>query len=234
MRGLKKFFLLIFVFLLFAFFFLAPKLIRIEKIDCRSQFGPCNKNLEDALLKVIQDKPNLAQAKKNLSAVLNNEVLVYDFSYQFKIPNTLKINVLERKAKFALKNRQNQALALLDKDGMVIYYQEATNLPTLTTSELVPNVGERVDEETLFALNLLSNIFSFYQVKEGKIENKSLVIELPSSYKVIFPLEGDQQVLLGSLRLVLAKLNTQAQESRIKEVFNAKTIDLRFKNPVVR
>ncbi len=95
----------------------------------------------------------------------------------------------------------------------------------LITSENFPNVGEKVTEETLFALELLYDMFSFYQVQTGKIDKSSLVIELSRGPKVIFPLEGSHQVLLGSLRLVLSKLNSDSQVS---------TIDLRFKNPVIK
>jgi hypothetical protein len=77
-------------------------------------------------------------------------------------------------------------------------------------------------------------MFSSYQVREGIIEDESLVIELSQGPRVIFPLEGEKEVLLGSLRLVLSKLNNDAQDSKIENVSGASIIDLRFKNPVIK
>lgn len=93
-------------------------------------------------------------------------------------------------------------------------------------------MGEKVSQENLFVLNLIYSLYSSYQVGGGKIENQGLVIQLPQGITVIFPLEGDEAVLLGSLRVILDRLNEDIKDSRIEK--EVKVIDLRFQNPVLK
>ena len=65
-----------------------------------------------------------------------------------------------------------------------------------------------------------------YQVGCGVISNDTLVVDMKDGFKVIFPLEGDEQVLLGSLRLIYSKIQTS-------NLNNYKQVDLRFANPVL-
>ena len=112
---------------------------------------------------------------------------------------------------------------------------EATVLePKLIVPFSLPNLGEKVDEATLFGLETLDEAFSFYQVQTAKLTDNGLVIELPLGPKVIFPLEGERAALFGSLRLILAKLNRDTQDSRIENTAKVREIDLRFNNPVVK
>lgn len=68
-----------------------------------------------------------------------------------------------------------------------------------------------------------------YGVQKGEITDSGLVIELPGSIRVIFPLDApDPRVLLGSLRLVYSKITSGDMVGKYSE------IDLRFKNPVLR
>jgi len=223
-RYRKVFLFLALLALIISPFFLLPRILKIGEINCKSQFGPCSKNLEEKMRNISQEKKNLSETKKELTAFLESDIIVNDFSFQFKLPDKLEINIIERKSKFAVQN-QNGMVALIDGNGYAITIEDSTGLPRLITPESLPNVGEKVTEETLFALELLYDMFSFYQVRTGKIDKSSLVIELSRGPKVIFPLEGNRQALLGSLRLVLAKLNSDSQVS---------TIDLRFKNPVIK
>ena len=73
-----------------------------------------------------------------------------------------------------------------------------------------------------------------YQINIGEIINDSLVIELDSGTKVLFPLEGDKQILLGALRLIDSKVTTEGEELSGVDGQVVETIDLRYKNPVLR
>jgi hypothetical protein len=57
---------------------------------------------------------------------------------------------------------------------------------------------------------------------------------LKDGNKAIFPLEGDRDVLVGAFRLIYSQLNQDAQTSKIEGVKTPFTIDLRYKNPVIR
>jgi len=220
--------------LIIAALILAPKKIIISEIDCQSQFGPCNASIQSIIDRVSNQEKSYYQTKQDIQGVLSNNILIRDYTYHFQFPSTLEVNILERKPKYAIKNGGIEAYALIDEEGYVIYFQDLTGLPFLVTNETPPNAGEKISEKTHFALEVLYGAFSSYQAREGKIEEESLVIELSQGPKVIFPLEGDKEVLLGSLRLVLSKLNSDSQDSQIENVSGARIIDLRFKNPVIK
>jgi len=233
-KYVKVFFGIILFVLLVSSFFVVPKKIKIKNIVCQSQFGPCNASILGSINKIGNGEKSYYDVKRELQGTLASNILVSDYSFHFRFPNIVEVNLLERKAKYAIKAEGTDSYALVDEEGYVIYFQDLTGLPFLTTIEPPPNVGKKVSDKVAFALEILYGTFSSYQVREGIIENESLVIELSQGPKVIFPLEGEREVLLGSLRLVLSKLNNDSQDFKIENVSGASIIDLRFKNPVIK
>jgi hypothetical protein len=55
-----------------------------------------------------------------------------------------------------------------------------------------------------------------------------LLVELPGQIRVIFPLEGDSDILLGGLRLIYSKIKEDGNLAGYSQ------IDMRYKNPVLR
>jgi hypothetical protein len=126
-----------------------------------------------------------------------------------------------------IKNNEGKSV-LVDRDGLILSSGNSIlTIPTLITSENLKNVGEKTNNNQLFALKLIEGVYEMYQVNTGKMIDNSLTVELVSGIEVIFPIDGDIQVLLGSLRLVYAKI-----ESNITGTYSQ--IDLRFKSPVLR
>lgn len=228
MRYVRLFLPIFFLALGLGAFFLAPKFIYIGQVVCRSQFGPCTL-LGDKLSSL--GGRSLDATKREVGSVLSKEDSISDFSLQFRIPDTLEVAIIEKKPKFALKDVTSGFFALVDKEGKVLKIVEESSLPTVVTTEELPDVGQKVKEEYFFALNILYGVFASYQVQEGRIENNSLLVNL-QGYKVIFPLSGDKDVLLGALRLLIERLNEGGKDSRIS--LGISQIDLRFKNPVLK
>ena len=229
MRYVRIFLPIFFLALALAAIFLAPKFIYIGQVVCRSQFGPCTL-LGDKLSSFAGN--NLFATKREVKSVLSKEDSVSEFSLQFRIPDTLEVAIIEKKPKFALRDENSGLLALIDKEGKALKIVEESSLPVVTIAGELPDVGETVKEEYFFVLNIIYNVFASYQVREGRIENKSFVLNLPQGYKVIFPLSGDKDVLLGALKLLIERLNEGGKDSRISQGISQ--IDLRFKNPVLK
>jgi hypothetical protein len=224
--GGASFFLLLMVGLLVSLMFLPTRLIKINSVDCQNQYGQCSEPLDTKL-----DNArglNLYSAKKKVKQILLSEILVKDYSIQFKLPASLEIYLIEKKPKFALVDKNGAWTALLDETGEVILLSDFTNLPYVLVDKPVPVLGERIENNLLFALEIMSDMYFSYQTQNGVLEENSLVIELDRSIKVIFPLEGERQVLLGSLNLILGQVD------ELEQGIDSKTIDLRFKNPVIR
>lgn len=220
---------LLFFLAVLAIFYFIPTLIKVREVSCRSQFGLCREELSTKI--DSYRGRSLKEAKKKIAEQLTSDPLIKDFSLQFRLPDKLEVNIIEGKAKFAIGQSDRKSFSLIDKDGNVIKVQDSTNLPVVYINDKIPNLGENVGKEKLFALETIFSLTSLYQVKEGKIENNSLTTLLPDGVEVVFPLQGDREVLLGGLELILFRLKSEAKDSRIE---NIRKIDLRFKNPVLQ
>ena len=196
------------------------------QIKCQSQYGTCPEEISSKLNSL--NGKSLFSAKKGSSNILKSAFIVSEYSMQYKIPNTLQMDVLIKKPIFAIKSSVSNTFGLIDQYGTVLALSENSTLPNIVATSDLPKVGTRVDDKILFALNLAGGVFQMYQVKDGIMSENTLLVELPGQIKVIFPLEGDYKVLLGSLRLIYSKLQIDSNAVKYTQ------IDLRFKNPVVR
>ncbi len=212
--------------------YILPEFIRVTKISCESQYGPCSNNLNDSLQKPVNQK--IKQVQNDIDNILVNDVRVTQYSTQFQFPNEIQVYVVERKPKYSVRSDSQNGILLVGDGGQVLGISEGTNLPTVVVAGSLENVGETVDINTHFSLELIFDIYSAYQVQSGKVEDSSFVVRLDDGIKVIFPMQGDREVLMGSLNLILSRLNSISEESKIEEINNIKTIDLRYKNPVLR
>lgn len=214
-----------------AAFLFAPTLIKVGNISCHSQFGPCSRELGDKI--ASYEGKNLRSTKAGITDYLKSQPQVKDFSFQFKLSDKLIVNLIEAKALFAIGNKEMGTFSLVDKEGKVMDIQNSTNLPFLVVADKPPNLGEKVEADKLFALEIIYSLFSLYQVKEGKIEGEALKVTLPDGIEVTFPCQGDKDKLLGSLALILMKLKSEPKDSKIDYTQISK-IDLRFENPVLK
>jgi hypothetical protein len=216
-----------------------PKKIIINNFSCESQFGPCDQKKEEKIRENVGK--NLSDAKKAVNEFLESEPLVSDFETHYKIPDTLEVNILLRKPRFGVTFNSSKAIALIDDEGYVVAYKEGTFLPILEANEAPPQVGEKVSDSRLFALELLNDMYTYYQIRKGIEQEDSVKFGMVAGKDVIFPLEGDRQLLIASLAVILTRLNADDSSTRIENAEGIKatclqgcTIDLRFKNPVIR
>lgn len=226
-KNKSSYFLIIILAFFIGLFFLI-KLIKIKNIECKSQYGPCS-NEAQVFLKNLEGK-KLSEVRKSIKQYLKEGLVIVDFEAHFKLPNKYEVNIIERKSKYALSFNDNQKLILVDSEGYILSFVENTSLPIVKTSIKPENAGDRVNNATLFSLELMNDLYKIYEIKEGEIKEDSFVVKLNSGERVIFPLEEDREILLSSLTLILSKLNSVKDDLTI----NVSTIDLRFKNPVLR
>lgn len=228
-KSLLKSLLIIFSFLALLYF--PYKLIKINEIKCSSQNDVCNSLIVQKLEKIKGESLNTA--KKRIKETLRNDFIVKDFRLYFRLPDKIWVEIIERKASFALGDLEGKKSLLVAKDGNVISSGDSFGLPSLSTSEKLPGIGEKVDEKTLFASKILIAISNNFSIKRAERRKDLLLIELVNSTKVIFPLEGDKDLILGSFFLIESKLNKEDFNTRIN-VDEPLIIDLRYKNPVLR
>ena len=222
---MKKLFLILVPIFFAGIVLCIPFLVKVQ-IDCKSQYTVCPQPILDILTSFNGKK--LAVAKKGIAKNLKSNYMVSDYSLQFKFPNRLHVEILTKKAIAAVRNSRTKEMVLVNSQGDVVSKAGETALPVVTTNELLPLVGQKVGETDLFAVNLAKGIFQMYQIRDSFIEEESLVVELPGQIRVLFPLAGDSQVLLGSLRLIYSKIQEDGNLAGYTQ------IDLRFANPILK
>ncbi len=201
------------------------KLVRITRIECSSQYGSCDAILADSL----NISGNYKDVKKQINELLDKNVRVSSYTVQYKIPSILKVELNLIKPKYAIRDLSNNCY-LIDKNGVVIEISKESNLPTLINN-VTYSTGQKISDKDNFALQLIEKVSWVYSVPVGTIENGSLLIMLKEGILVRFPLVGDSDVLVGSLRLIFSRLNDESEGIRMNEI---REIDLRFKNPILR
>lgn len=207
-------------------FFLTGRLIKVN-IRCSSQFGKCPESIEAPL--ASRNNKSYTEVKNEIKKILEEELLVSEYSVQYKLPRTLDIRVIIKKPGYVIYGKTDNASALVDSDGLVLDVSENQSLPGIIVESKVPEIGEKITSEYLNALEIMAGVYRMYGVRTGEVAEKSLNVELPGPIGVIFPVEdGEVEVLLGSLRLVYTKAQDEAAPRKYSQ------IDLRFKNPVLR
>lgn len=229
---LRIFYVLALIIFLGAFWYI-PRRIIIKNFVCESQHASCSERVT-TLLENYKGQ-SLSEAKKNIKTNLPADLVRNEISFQYHYPSTLLVGVVETKPEFALSNNDKTDFRLVDEEGNVLSTVTASTLPTAKMEAELPAVGTRLDDEYIFALGIMRDLARSYQLTEGSLTNTGLLVELPTKTKVLFPLEGDRDVLLGSFVLVINQLNTTTTSSTMdRQVLVGKTVDLRFKNPVIR
>jgi cell division septal protein FtsQ len=223
-----RYVLFLLVIFILASFLVTKKFIYINEYTCQSQFGLCRKDLIEQI--GANKGQDILKAFKSTRETLEQSYLIDEYYVQFKIPDKLVVSVVEKKPWFSLKASDKELFALVDRQGYVLDVNNKTSLPYVIGGEF-PDIGNKVSGDELFALKLISDLFSLYKVKVAKLESDGIYVKMPDGITVIFPLNGDRQLLLGSLKLIFFKLNTVKEDSKIDVI---REIDLRFKNPILR
>jgi len=212
-------------FLILIFIFSIPtiiqKMIKIQKIECFTQYGECPN--EFGLTSFLLSDYKIA--KKGIEKNLDNNIQVNNY---YKIPATIKIDLNVTKPKFAIKNSSNYYL--VSSEGVVLNISSESNLPTLLKNDAKYDYGESISYEDKFALDIIEKVAWLYSVNSGLLEN-DLQIRLKEGVVVRFPLAGDVDTLIGSLRLIFSRLNDESQGIKMEDI---KEIDLRFKSAILR
>lgn len=221
-------YLSILLIILFIFFIpsVIKKMIKINKIECSSQFGTCTKSYQLG---------DYSFVKKQIEADLNKDIQVSSYLIQYKIPSTIKIDLSLKRPKYAIKNLSND-IYFIDKDGLVLTNASELNFLYLT-SDTTYTAGQKISDKEMFSLKLLEKVKLINNVTSAEIKKGTLELKIDDRFLVKFPIEGDIDVLVGSLRLIFSRLNENSQGIKIENTVNisdVREIDLRFKNPVLR
>jgi hypothetical protein len=204
--------------------------IKISKIECQSQFGPCRQELFGNLVSL--EGNSIYFVKNNIKSTFSDELFVEEYNIRYFFPGILRVYLLERKAHFALKS-ETEGAALISSDAMVLAITESTVLPVITVEGELPQKGTQVDSNTLFALKLMQRINHIYGVTLGRLVDGNLHVDV-ESVNFWFPDSGEEDVIIGSMIIVLDKLKSGEIDILPQTAGGKIQVDLRFDNPVIR
>lgn len=222
---MKYFYVVAFCFLLIV---ITPYIFKINKVYCSNQFGKCSPEITERLSSL--ENLTYKNLDNQIKSFLDGNSLVEEYSYFFVPPATLKVNLIERVGLVAIATENNSVKKIVDENLNIIFETEDTQLPIIFVEE-----DEVLSKETTkFAVELMVQLARYYSVKEA-ILAENLKIVYDGSTEIIFPSEGDVDVLLGTLEIMLFQLNQRLIDSKISlRAQDVKMIDLRNKNPIIK
>lgn len=202
---------------------LASDLFKVKNISCQTQYADCPKETEDSLGEFSGNHIFLVDEAKIKRMILADFRFRQVFVRRI-LPASLEVLVEERKPIGGILVGENQVF-LVDTEGVVLAKVAKTNLPKLEMGERQISVGTQIDGEIRSAVVLLDLLAKAGYKMEAKLSAGIISGQILGA-QVLLPLDRDPQVLVGSLQLIF----TQATIEGRKPI----SIDLRFKNPVVR
>jgi len=207
--------------------------IKFSNFECRGNNGSCSREVADILTSALPLK--ITEVKNSLRESIGNSPMVESYSYQFNLPNTLEVYVIEKKPSFVVFDTSTSHYHLIDKKGDYIMKTEESDFdfPMINVSSFSTPLGDFVGNNIFFALKVIQKVGLISKMKQANVDNWSLQIDLEEGIKATFPLEGDIDYLGGAFFLIISQLNKDNNEFRIDNK-RVSEIDFRFRNPVIK
>ncbi len=227
---MKKF-ILVFFFLVITF--LVPLfLVNFEKIECVGDNGfSCTPEIS-ALLNQFAGKKffNIYFNRKKISSlpgVLNYNLVFFPFA------GRARFNLNENRPFIAAALSPNSFL-LVSKNGVVIQKTDKKpNLPIAAVEDFNYKVSDKVPEDLLLSLEAFSYIHNLYKIEKGTVFKDRIEVYVKNGPILILPRE-DYKKILGRVRFLVDSIIASPQKFKLDKSITYITIDLRYKNPVLR
>lgn len=206
-------------------FIFALQKVGVSKQKCVSQYGECPKEIQQIVEKHIGGSYFIA--RNSISEELGGTARVSYFRIRFVLPDVISVEITERKPEIAAKFAEDNYY-LFDVNGMSLGNVGETALPVVVVYEVPP--GERF----AFGMRLARELDKYYEARELRLDKQGLYARVRGNVEAVLPLEGDADVVLGALEVVVSQLNRGLRDSTIA-LADGKNyrVDLRYKNPVV-
>jgi len=214
-----------------AFIFWFINTLTVGGIICESQYGYCN-DTTSHFLNTLEGK-NYFKTKREINKYLKANCLVKESSLQYKFPNIIHARLVERKPLYALKTGEN-SFYQISGDGVVLGKTESSGLPFVENAAIDLPLGSYVNQDLSFSLKILRYLNLIFGINGGYLKETGVEFRIQDGPLVIFPKNGDSDILIGALRLIVQNVSQPNWEYSLVKPYNKITIDLRYRNPVIR
>jgi hypothetical protein len=227
---MRKYTVLNFFLILIIIGLIAIGFIKVKEVICVSQFYACNESLRNKIDSI--NKGSLIQTRRNLIGLLKDEASVKSFSFQYQLDGKLILHINEREVKYCITNNGSSYYA--DELGKVIKIDNAIGVNCVQNTKSKYKIKDSLNNEDLISEQIYYRLRSLDTVQSGFIEDKKFVIEYRDGIKLIFPLEGQANVLIGRAYYTISQFG-KINEYIIGNGFGGITeVDFRYNNPVIR
>lgn len=224
MRRIFLFLGVLLAILLFSLFFF----LKVRSVSCELDRSlPCSSSLVEKLSAF--EGTRLFQSERKIRQMLTSLPEVESYAVRTFPLGDVVVRIILREGRVAIKPESSNTYTLYTKDGILVKEASETNLPTIVLKEQINT------EAVPFVAALSYQLTTILPVSQMTVEGESLKVVLRDNRILLYPLEGDIDVLLGSTLITFSQLNlTDGKLIIDRQAVVIREIDFRFKNPVLR
>ena len=201
----------------------------VKKINCRLNQTACPGEIWMELMSLAIGKNIVFFPTKDLvSQIKESHPLLKEVKIKKSLPNHLSFELKKREPQAALKSPRGEGFWIVDEEGFLLEKANEIELSVILVEQPINlNVGEKVEKETVWTINLLKSLkFRLLMPKTARIVSpRQIEIELDDELLVIFSSLKEVNFQLDSLQLIFSRSKIEGR--------NLEQIDLRFDKPVV-
>jgi hypothetical protein len=200
------------------------RVIKINKVECLSQFGTCPDYLN------LPQNGDYLNLKKILKDSLEKNVLVNGYLIQYKFPDILKLDLILDTPTYAVYDINSKKYYFVGTKDKIVSEGGNSDLAYIKVDNFNLKAGDLISDDISYLAKILKGANYLYGVNFIEVKKSEVIFKLEGK-TVRLPTSGDADYLLGSVRLIFSRLNENPQGIRMEDV---QEIDLRFKNPILR
>lgn len=208
-------------------------LFKFGKVECFNVVGPsCSPEVSSMIYSFVgKSFFDVYAGVSDLSSL--PLVSNYDVVF-FPLKKRIEFRVEEKKILLGVEVPDG-SFFLVGEDGSLI---KKTSQPPNTALVKVESfnyrVSDKVPDDLFSSFQMVSYLYNFYNLEKGVIFSDRIEIYIKNGPILILPREKDHEVVLGRARFLLDSLLADPQRFKLDKSVTYITIDLRYKNPVLK
>ena len=218
------------IFLATLIIFLLFNLIKIKRVGCKSQFTKCNSAIINDLAHI--NDQNIINTYREVKNTIDDNILINSYYIHFDLRGDLIVYVNERIPEHCL-NGSNETY-YFDDDFLVLKISDGQGEKCVNNPNSSYEVGDHLGNNDKFAHSLFSRIANITHIGSFKYEHNYLTVEYYEGIKLLFPLEGNSEVLSARVYYVVTQFDKIKRGLLEDGISKVSEIDFRYDGPVMR
>lgn len=213
--------------------FLFSILHKVSSVSCMVENKSCPENINEVASSFVGQP--MWSLNRNIRVKLQEFSEIEQFSTRISPLGDVSISVVLRDPIIAIKAEGSTEATFYTENGVPAGVGSVTSLPIIM-------VKEQIDSSRIpFVVELSSELTRMLSIRTYELTQSALVLTLLDSRRLLYPLDGDVDTLLGATLITFSQLNAGTEKLIINnergqpaEEKVVQEVDFRFKNPVLR